>query len=308
MYKQITNTFLMIEPVSFGFNEETAKNNYFQYNDDFPREEIQALALAEFKAMVKLLRKKNINVITIKDEIESYTPDSIFPNNWISFHEEGVIVFFPMYAENRRQERRIDIINNINSQGFNFTELNNYASYETENRFLEGTGSMILDRQNRIAYAALSERTEQGLFEEFCRDFNFSPCAFHAYQSVAEKRLPIYHTNVMMAMAEDYVVLCLSAIDNLKERQHLVRTIQDSSKEIVRISEEQMHHFAGNMLQVRNNDGTPYLVMSKTAYQSLSTEQLKVLEKHNELIVADVPTIEKYGGGSVRCMMAEIFE
>lgn len=307
MYKQVTNTLLMIEPVAFGYNDETAQNNYFQQKDSDSPQQIQAKALAEFKAMVQQLRDKNLNVITVKDTIEPYTPDAIFPNNWISFHEEGLIAFFPMYAQNRRQERRTDLIESINARGFHFTELNSYTSYEAENRFLEGTGSMILDRRMRIAYAALSERTNKELFQEFCLDFDFQPCAFNAYQSVNGQRLPIYHTNVMMAVAEEYVVLCLSAIDDENERQKVTKTIAESGKALVEISEEQMHHFAGNMLQVKNNDGIPYLIMSETAYQALSTEQIKQLEEYNELIVPAVPTIEKHGGGSVRCMMAEIF-
>ncbi len=307
MYKQVTNTLLMIEPVAFGYNAETAGNNYFQQKDENAPEQIQAKALAEFKAMVQLLKDKNLNIITVKDTIEPHTPDAIFPNNWISFHEEGVIAFFPMYAVNRRHERRTDLIENINARGFHFTELNNYTTYEDENRYLEGTGSMILDRRMRIAYAAISERTDRELFEEFCKDFNFKPCAFSANQSVDEQRLPIYHTNVMMTVAEEYVVLCLSAIDDAEERQNVIRTIEKTGKVIVEINEEQMHHFAGNMLQVKNNDGIPYLVMSETAYKSLTKEQTEQLKSFNDIITPAVPTIEKYGGGSVRCMMAEIF-
>lgn len=307
MYKQITNTLLMIEPVAFCYNEETAQNNYFQKKNGDTPEHIQAKALAEFQAMVQLLKDKNLNIITVKDTIEPHTPDSIFPNNWISFHEEGLIAFFPMFAQNRRQERRTDLIEGINAHGFHFTELNSYTSYEEEKRYLEGTGSMILDRRKRIAYAGLSERTEKELFHQFCLDFNFTPCAFNAYQSVNNKRLPIYHTNVMMAVAEEYVVLCLSAIDDVQERKKVTKTITKSGKEIVEISEKQMHHFAGNMLQVKNNDGIPYLIMSETAYKSLTEEQISQLKTYNEFIVPAVPTIEKYGGGSVRCMMAEIF-
>ena len=297
----------MIKPVAFGFNAETAENNYFQQRDQIPAEEIQKKALAEFRSMVDLLKSKNIDVIVIKDTISPHTPDSIFPNNWISFHEEGVIVFFPMYAQNRRLERRMDIIQPVNQKGFEFTEMNNYTTYEKEGLYLEGTGSMILDRSNRIAYAALSKRTDAELFEEFCRDFNFSPCAFTANQTVNGKRLPIYHTNVMMAVAEDFVVICSEAIDNETERQSVENTITQSGKDIVRISEAQVHQFAGNMLQVKNGEGKKFLVMSSTAYNSLNSDQIEKLESYNELIVPKVPTIEKYGGGSVRCMMAEIF-
>lgn len=307
MYRQTTNTLLMIEPVAFGYNLETASNNFFQHNDQLTAEKKQDLALAEFHDMVQLLRNHKINVITIKDTIAPHTPDSIFPNNWLSFHEKDLIAFFPMYAENRRTERRIDLISKINNEGFHFSEMNNYTSYEDEGSYLEGTGSMILDRSNRIAYASLSVRTDRDLFYEFCREFDFKPCAFNAYHTFNDQRLPIYHTNVMMAVAEQYTIICTSAIDNNEERQMVEQSLSKSGKTIITITEEQMHHFAGNMLQVRNNEGECFLVMSHSAYNSLTQEQKDLLKSFNEFIVAKVPTIEKYGGGSVRCMMAEIF-
>ena len=298
---------LMIEPIAFGFNAQTATNNYFQQNDNSAEEEIQKKALQEFSAMVEKLRAKKIDVIVVKDTLQPHTPDSIFPNNWVSFHENGSVVLYPMFAENRRLERREDILNHLQSIGFQVNNIVDFSKAEEENIFLEGTGSMILDRKNRIAYAALSQRTDKNLFEKFCEKMDFSPCAFSSYQSVNYERLPIYHTNVMMCDADNYAVICLDTVDDLQEKLLLADRLIGSGKEIVKISEEQMHFFAGNMLQVENTDGKKFLVMSQTAYNSLEKSQLDVLESFNEIIAVEIPTIEKYGGGSARCMMAEVF-
>lgn len=297
----------MIEPVAFGFNTETATNNHFQQNDEASSDEIQAMALKEFKAMTQLLQNAGVHVIVVKDTANPHTPDSIFPNNWISFHQNRKIALYPMYAKNRRLERRLDFIQKVKDAGFNYSSVTNYAINETEDLYLEGTGSMILDRENRIAYGALSDRLNKKLFEQFSADFNFTPISFSAFQSVGAERLPIYHTNVLMAIAEKYAVICLQSIDNLNERRLVINTLEKTGKEIIEISEQQMHHFAGNMLQVKNKEGKKYLVMSNAAYQVLSEEQRKKLGSFNELIIPAVPTIEKYGGGSVRCMMAEVF-
>lgn len=308
MHKQTTNTLLMIEPIAFGFNDQTAENNYFQQNDNAEQTKLQELALLEFNRSVEALREKGINVVVIKDTPEPHTPDSIFPNNWISFHNQGRVALYPMYAENRRQERRMDIIETLKGKGYQIAEITEYYSQaEKENRFLEGTGSMILDRVNMIAYAALSERTDLELFNRFCKDFGFTPVAFHANQTVGDKRLPIYHTNVMMCVGDNYAVVCLDSIDDSGERKQVVESLEKSHKEIVPISEEQMHQFAGNMLQVEDVQGKTYLVMSETAYQSLNPEQIRQLTKHNDIIRFVIPTIEKYGGGSARCMLAEVF-
>lgn len=305
--KQTTNTILMVEPVSFGYNKQTAVNNYFQHNDTSCDSDIQCHALEEFNLMAQKLRAKGLNVIVVKDTPEPHTPDSIFPNNWISFHEDGRVVLYPMYAENRRAERRSDILTQVKKKGFTIADIVDYTSYEKQNLFLEATGSMIFDRPNKIAYAALSERTNKSLFLQFCKDFDYKPVCFFANQTVHGRRLPIYHTNVMMCVADHYSVVCLDAIDNVDERKNVEESFAKSGKEIIEISEEQMHHFAGNMLQVENNEKTRYLVMSKSAFDSLSSQQIHRLTSYNEIIKIAIPTIEKFGGGSVRCMMAEVF-
>lgn len=296
----------MVEPIAFGFNAQTAENNHFQQNDATDKNLIQAMALAEFEATVAMLRSNQVNVLVVKDTLEPHTPDSIFPNNWFSMHG-GLAALYPMYAENRRLERRLDVFDKAKAAGFRVEKLIDYSFFEKDNCFLEGTGSMILDRVNKIAYAALSERTNKNMFHTFCTDFGFVPVTYTANQMVGEERLPIYHTNVQLCVASEYAVVCLEAIDNQFERENLVRSLLQSGKELVEITEVQMHQFAGNMLQVSNSQGELFLVMSQTAHCSLTAEQINKLESFNKLLVAAVPTIEKYGGGSVRCMMAEIF-
>ena len=295
----------MIEPIAFGYNAETAENNYFQVEQK--GEDIQAKALAEFNAFVEKLRAKGIHVITIKDTLDPHTPDSIFPNNWVSFHKDGKVVLYPMFATNRRVERRSDIIESIQNQGFEVAEIDDWSSSENQSFFLEGTGSMIFDHDNKIAYGSVSLRLDEKLFREFCSKYGFTPVVFHSYQTVGEERLPIYHTNVMMCVADKFVVICLDCIDDETERKSVVETIKNSGKEIIEISEAQMQQFAGNMLQVQNKDGEKFLVMSQTAYQSLNQEQVSNIEKYCEIIYSDLNTIEVNGGGSARCMLAEVF-
>lgn len=295
----------MIEPIAFGYNAETAKNNYFQVEQT--GSDIQSKALAEFNTFVGKLREKGINVITIKDTLDPHTPDSIFPNNWISFHKDGKVVLYPMFASNRRVERREDIIESIREQGFDVVEVDDWSFSETQGHFLEGTGSMIFDHDNKIAYGSVSLRLDEKLFREFCTKYGFTPVVFHSFQTVGTERLPIYHTNVMMCVADKFVVICLDCIDDELEREKVVETIKGSGKEIIEISEEQMQQFAGNMLQVQNKDGNKFLVMSQTAYKSLSSEQVAAIEKYCEIIYSDLNTIEVNGGGSARCMLAEVF-
>lgn len=302
---QTTDTVLMIEPIAFGYNAETAKNNYFQVEQT--GSDIQSKALAEFNTFVGKLREKGINVITIKDTLDPHTPDSIFPNNWVSFHKDGKVVLYPMFASNRRVERREDIIENIQEQGFEVVEVDDWSFSETQGHFLEGTGSMIFDHDNKIAYGSVSLRLDEKLFREFCTKYGFTPVVFHSFQTVGTERLPIYHTNVMMCVADRFVVICLDCIDDELEREKVVETIKGSGKEIIEISEEQMQQFAGNMLQVQNKEGEKFLVMSQTAYQSLSLEQVAAIEKYCEIIYSDLNTIEVNGGGSARCMLAEVF-
>ncbi|WP_433627226.1 citrulline utilization hydrolase CtlX [Chryseobacterium cucumeris] len=302
---QTTDTVLMIEPIAFGYNAETAKNNYFQVEQT--GSDIQSKALAEFNTFVGKLREKGINVITIKDTLDPHTPDSIFPNNWVSFHKDGKVVLYPMFASNRRVERREDIIESIQEQGFEVVEVDDWSFSETQGHFLEGTGSMIFDHDNKIAYGSVSLRLDEKLFREFCTKYGFAPVVFHSFQTVGTERLPIYHTNVMMCVADRFVVICLDCIDDELEREKVVETIKGSGKEIIEISEEQMQQFAGNMLQVQNKEGEKFLVMSRTAYQSLSSEQVAAIEKYCEIIYSDLNTIEVNGGGSARCMLAEVF-
>ncbi|MDY3345421.1 arginine deiminase-related protein [Riemerella anatipestifer] len=302
---QTTNTVLMIEPVAFGYNAQTAENNYFQVNSE--NEDTQSKALQEFKNFVEKLRSKGIAVVSIQDTLEPHTPDSIFPNNWVSFGADGRVILYPMYAPNRRDERRMDILEILKTQGFKINEVVDLTSSEKDNVFLEGTGSIIFDHDNKLAYGSVSLRLDEKLFREFCKKFGYTPVVFHSYQTAGTERLPIYHTNVMMCVADRFVVICLDCIDNLEERQYVVDTIKKSGKEIIEISEEQMQNFAGNMLQVHNNEGKKFLVMSQSAYQSLSPNQVENIEKYSEIIYSDLSTIETNGGGSARCMLAEVF-
>ncbi len=297
----------MIRPVSFRMNEQTAVNNYFQEDLSIQNEDINAKAQHEFDQFVGTLRDHGVNVIVVSDTKEHDTPDSIFPNNWVSFHESGTICVYPMFAENRRLERREEIFEALEDNGFEIRNILDYTSAEEENVFLEGTGSILKDRVNQKAYCALSERAHEELFIEFCEDFDCFPVIFHANQSVDGKRLSIYHTNVMMAMAETFVVICLDTIDDKKERKHVVDHIKKDGREIIDITEAQMYHFAGNMLQVIGADEKRYMVMSSAAYNSLREDQVATIQKHCDIIHSPLDTIETCGGGSARCMMAEVF-
>jgi len=306
--KQITNTILMIRPVSFRMNEQTAVNNYYQQNlKELSAKDIQSKALAEFDGFVAKLRKVGVNVIVIEDTLVPSTPDSIFPNNWISFHRNGKVGIYPMFAENRRLERREDIFDTLEEKGFVINEIIDYSSAEKEEIFLEATGSIVLDRENGLAYCALSARADEDLFIEFCEDFEYTPVIFHAYQTVNGKRKLIYHTNVMMAITQENVIVCLDSIDDKKERKSFINHVLMSGKQIVKITEQQVEHFVGNMLQVLDKDDKPITVMSQSAFDSLTPDQLQILEKEASILSSDLSTIETCGGGSARCMMAEVF-
>ena len=302
---QTANTVLMVEPIAFGYNSQTAQNNYFQVEQK--EADIQEKALQEFNNFVEKLREKGIQVITIKDTLEPHSPDSIFPNNWVSFHEDGRVALYPMFAMNRRVERRSDILDTLRDKGFNITEVNDFSNSEKEEKFLEGTGSMIFDHDFKIAYGSVSLRLDEGLFRDFCEKFGYTPVVFHSFQNVGNQRLPIYHTNVMMCVAQQFVVICLDCIDDELEREKVQEVIKSTDKEVIEISEDQMHQFAGNMLQVQNEEGTQFLVMSQTAYKSLTKEQIEKIKSYCEIIYADLNTIELNGGGSARCMLAEVF-
>ena len=305
--QQTTNTILMIRPVNFRMNEQTAVNNYFQEDLNLKNAEINNKAQEEFDAYVDKLRAVGVKVIVIDDKASLDTPDSIFPNNWVSFHENGDIAMYPMFAENRRRERREDVFLRLEQEGFKINNIIDYTSAEDEGLFLEGTGSLILDRVNEIAYCALSPRADEDLFIEFCEDFEYTPVVFTANQTVDGKRLPIYHTNVMMCLAETFAVICLDTIDDKKERKRVVSNLEKTNKKVIKITEEQMHQFAGNMLQVKGKDGKLYLVMSQAAHDSLNATQKELIEAHCPILSSSLETIETCGGGSARCMMAEVF-
>lgn len=297
----------MVAPVAFRFNDETAANNYYQkVMEGMTSEMAQSKARKEFEDFVTKLRNKGIDVTVVEDLLDPDTPDSIFPNNWVSFHSNGTVVLYPMFAENRRAERRMDILESLREKGMRIEKLVDMTDAEADSIFLEGTGSMILDRENRIAYAAISVRTDEELFYDFCRQMDYRPCVFTANQTVGKERLPIYHTNVMMCVADEFVVICLDSIDDMAERHAVIETIEDSNKEIIEISEEQVGHFAGNMLQL-GTKSEKMLVMSSAAYSSLDDEQISSIEKYGSIVHSSLDVIEACGGGSARCMMAEVF-
>lgn len=302
---QTTDTVLMIEPVAFGYNAQTAENNYFQVN--VQNNDTQKKALAEFNSFAAKLEEKGVHVVKVQDTPDPHTPDSIFPNNWVSFHRDGKVILYPMFAPNRRVERRQDVLKVIENQGFRIDSVVDLSHFEGEGKYLEGTGSMIFDHTHKIAYGSVSLRLDEGLFRKFCAENGYEPVVFHSYQNAGEERLPIYHTNVMMCVADRFVVICLDCIDNEIEREKVQEVIKSTGKELIEISEEQLQNFAGNMLQVHNSDGKTFLVMSQTAFNSLSDEQISRIEKYSEIISADLNTIEVNGGGSARCMLAEVF-
>ncbi len=297
----------MIRPVDFRMNEQTAVNNYFQQDIDVANAIINKRAQAEFDDFVVKLRSKGIIVLVVEDTVHPSTPDSIFPNNWISFHEDGTVGMYPMFAQNRRDERREDILDLLEKMGFVIDSVMDYTAAEDDGVYLEGTGSILMDRVNEKAYCALSERAHEELLIEFCEDFECLPVLFTAYQTVDGERKPIYHTNVMMCLGETFSVICLDSIDDKKERKNVIDHLKRDGKEIIAITEQQMHHFAGNMLQVLGSENKRYLVMSTAAYESLTPEQIKELEVHSEIVHSALETIETCGGGSARCMMAEVF-
>lgn len=306
--QQITNTILMIRPVSFRMNEQTAVNNYYQkVLESLTPETVQFKALQEFDDFVEKLKAVGVNVIVINDTTDTDTPDSIFPNNWISFHENGDVALYPMFAENRRLERREDILETLEDLGYQINNVVDYTSAEEEKIYLEGTGSLLLDRVNGKAYCALSPRADEDLLIEFCEDFEFTPVSFVANQTLNDKRLPIYHTNVIMCLGEKFSVICLDSIDDKKERKEVIKHLKEDKKEIIAITEDQVNSFAGNMLQVLGSNNERYIVMSNSAFESLNKQQINQLEKHGKILYSSLDTIEACGGGSARCMMAEVF-
>lgn len=291
----------MIRPVAFGFNAQTAESNAFQKQDS-DQQAVQQKALQEFDGFVTVLRSNGVNVTVINDTIEPHTPDSIFPNNWVSFHDNGDIFLYPMQAENRRLERREDIIRQLEGS-FKANHVIDLSRFEAREQFLEGTGSMVLDRENKTAYACLSPRTNAEVLKAFCDHSGYKAVTFDAFDQGGQA---IYHTNVLMAIGSKFTMICLDSITDADEKEAVIASLKSSGKEVVDITFDQMNHFAGNMLEVKNNDGGTLIVMSQTAFNSLSAEQKNILEKYGKLIYANIDTIETNGGGSARCMMAEV--
>ena len=305
MRRQTTSHILMVRPAHFAFNEETAANNAFQSRDQrLTPAQMEQQAVAEFDGLVERLRTAGVQVMVAKDSATPVKPDAVFPNNWVTFHQEGFVITYPMFAPTRRRERRRQIIEQVLQEGFRSKRRLNFEFNEKRNRYLEGTGSIIFDHTNRLAYACLSPRTDEQLLEDLCQEIGYHKVVFHATDGNGQD---IYHTNVMMALGETFVVICLSTIRAAAERQLLEQKFKTTGKEIVDITLAQMNAFAGNMLQVRNTAGQTLLVMSSTAYQALTPEQISTLERHTQLLHSPIPTIETYGGGSARCMMAEVF-
>lgn len=299
----LASTILMVRPAAFGFNTETAGNNYFQTNPGISKDELQQTALAEFDNMVQTLRNHSIHVIVIEDTKEPAKPDAVFPNNWLSTTPEGLVIVFPMYASNRRAEKRDDILEQL-AKEFVVKDVQDWSEYEVEGRFLEGTGSMVIDHDEKMIFACISERTSMPLLEKFASANHYQAIVFLATDKNGN---PVYHTNVVMAMGEGFCVLCEEAIEEEWELIAVRQLLQSTGHAVIPITREQMYAFAGNMLEVKNSNGENILVMSQAAFNSLRKEQKALLEAYAKLLPVAVPTIEAVEGGSVRCMMAEIF-
>lgn len=301
---QTASSILMVRPACFGYNAETSINNVFQQNDkNISSSSVSTKAVEEFDGAVKLLKDKSIDVTVIQDSKEPPKPDAVFPNNWFCTLPDGTLAVFPMFAENRRIEKSDAILHGISNE-FEVRGVEDWSEYEADNFFLEGTGSMIFDHENKIAYACISERTHRHLFEKFAVNHGYTPIAFIAKDA---NDVPIYHTNVMMHIGDTYAVVCLDSITNKTERIFISETLEQTEHEVIAISSEQVNHFAGNMIQVKNNDGEKYTVLSRSAFNCLTDGQKSILSVHTNLLPVDIDTIERIGGGSARCMIAEIF-
>lgn len=300
----ITSHLLMVRPLHFGFNEETALNNAFQINDNsLTLKQVAELAVKEFDDFVGVLRENGLNIIVVEDDLSIKTTDSIFPNNWFSTHSDGTLVTYPMFSKNRRLERREEIIEVIQENYHLFHRIHLEVA-ESVGQFLEGTGSLILDRSNKIAYACRSIRTNDKLLSEWADKLGYRLCVFNAKD---ESGMDIYHTNVMMALGENFVIWGGDALTDGEEKITTEKLFFETGKEIISISMAQIAKFAGNMLAVKNEKGERLLIMSQTAYDSLSSDQINRIESFCKIVKGNIPIIEKYGGGSVRCMLAEIF-
>ncbi len=305
---QFAHAVMMVRPASFGFNPQTAADNHYQRQlTGVSAAQSARQAVVEFDAMVTELRANNIRVVVIEDTPEPVTADAVFPNNWISLHADGSVVMYPMLAPIRRLERRDDVLDQLREEGFVVADLVNLTAGESREEFLEGTGVLVLDHEARLAYCAISKRADEGLLKQWCERFGYRPVAFVARQTAAGSRQPIYHTNVMMSVADQFVVICLDAIDDAEQRAEVVAAVNHSGKTLVEITEQQVEQFAGNCLQVGTRDGKPVLVLSQSAHDALTHDQRHTIEQFCPLLPVSIPTIETLGGGSARCMLAEIF-
>ena len=304
MSKQITNNILMIRPKKFGYNYETAKNNYYQKNSlGLTVDEVQNRALLEFDMFVDILSQAGVNVIVVEDLKNIKSPDSVFPNNWFSTHANGKVVIYPMYAKNRRSERRKEIFHVLkNKYNFNIKQIVDFVFFEDNKQYLEGTGSMVLDRENQLAYACLSKRTNKDLFQDWCAKMNFS-----GYTFLAKDTNVIYHTNVVMSICQHIVFICLDAVVEERDKKHLLFLFAQSGKKVINISISQMNSFLGNVLELKNQNGESCLIMSTSAYNSLNSSQVEIIDKYSTILHSPLDTIEYFGGGSARCMIAEVF-
>ena len=307
MRNQTTSHILMVRPANFGFNPETAENNFYQQRDEREADEINKIAQQEFDGFVSLLQDKGIDVLVIEDTDLPIKTDAIFPNNWFSTHQDGKILLYPMFSPNRRLERRKDIIEILIQKGFRISEIVDLTFFEQDNQFLEGTGSLILDRINKVAYACRSQRTHKTPLGYFGNLMGFEVVDFDATQVVNGILSPIYHTNVMMHIGTEIAVVCLESIPLASEKLKVQEYLEKTGKKMIPITAKQKFQFAGNMLEIQNNLGSKFTIMSDSAFQSLGDVQINTIKRYTEIIVPKIPTIEKIGGGSVRCMMAEIF-
>jgi hypothetical protein len=300
MKTQLTDTVLMIRPVRFAYNEQTAASNAFQKNIISADTNTEAQKL--FDRFVDILKLHDVKVVVVNDSLEPHKPDSIFPNNWFSTHHSGKIILYPMEAENRRFERRKDLLEML-QKDFEVNEIIDISDFENQSQYLEGTGSLILDRINKIAYACISSRTNKKVLDQWSKLMNYRIVSFDSKDKSGKE---IYHTNVMMCLGDRYAVICLDSIPDIHEKQNVIKNLESSGKIIIEISQEQVLEFAGNMLQIQSKKGHKLLVMSEKAYKSLNSKQIRILEEYNQILAIDLGIIETLGGGSARCMLAEI--
>jgi hypothetical protein len=307
MNQQVTDTLLMVRPAAFFGNGETAVNNHFQHlASETQYEKLQREALQEFEDFRSLLDKSGIRVLVAHDQQKPSTPDSIFPNNWVSFHANGMAVLHPMFAANRRIERDKGFLGVLVENGFSW-RVADLTHLEAEKKFLEGTGSMVLDRANKVAYSCISDRTHPEAAIKFGNEFGYKPILFTSQHKKGNQTFPVYHTNVMMSIGSRVCVLCAESITDHRERKMVMDSLKESGRTIVEISLQQMDSFAGNMLEVKNTSDEHFMIMSKAAFDSLTQSQIDVIESTCTILHSSLSCIETHGGGSARCMLAEVF-